>query len=309
MLTLPGSSTAAGNGYVPLSTIQTVVPTLVSSYPGTYGGVAIWDASQAWNNGNFASGLYSLVKSGSGGGTVTTTTTTTTTTTKVATTTVTVPSSSSTGTKTTTTVSTTTTTALPTSTATPGSCVKAGQSCSTSGQYVCTANGAYATCDHGAWTVTSCPSGTVCISTADGASIYCGYATGSGNTCPALSARALFKGLLLNKGGAVPKPYKVSQVAAQLTVVSSSDHEFEALINAHRVVASPFNKQVTIAFTVPKNIKVESVQDGTVRQVGNSVRIQYQNPKNESMALVTKFVGSVTSGIFVAPNPASLRFK
>lgn len=302
MLTLPGAPTAAGSGYVPITTIQSIVPTLASSYPGVYGGVAIWDASQAWNNGNFASALYSLVKSGSGGTNPTTTTTTIgTITTSI------IPTTSVSATKTTTIVSSTTSTA-PTSTATAGSCVKAGQSCSTSGQYVCTANGAYATCDHGAWTVTGCPSGTVCIPTADGSSIYCGYATGSGSTCPALNARALFRDIL-NKGGAIPKPYKVSQVAAQLSVVTSTASDFEALINAHRTVASPFGQQVTITFTAPQNIKVNSVTDGTVRQVGTGVRITYTNPKNESMALVTKFSGIVTSGIFVAPNPASLRFK
>ncbi|CAO3623288.1 unnamed protein product [Mucor hiemalis] len=307
MLTLPGAPTAAGSGYVPITTIQSIVPTLASSYPGVYGGVAIWDASQAWNNGNFASALYSLVKSGSGGTNPTTTSTKTATTTIGTTTTSIIPTTSVSPTKSTTVVSSTTSTA-PTSTATTGSCVKAGQSCSTSGQYVCTANGAYATCDHGAWSVTGCPSGTVCIPTADGSSIYCGYATGSGSTCPALNARALFRDIL-NKGGAIPKPYKVSQVAAQLSVVTSTASEFEALINAHRTVASPFGQQVTITFTAPQNIKVNSVTDGTVRQVGTSVRITYSNPKNESMALVTKFSGTVTSGIFVAPNPASLRFK
>ena len=305
MLTLPGSPTAAGSGYVPITTIQTIVPNLASTYPGIYGGVSIWDASQAFNNGNFASALYSLVKSGSTNPPTTTTVKTTTTTVK--TTTTNAPSSSTSATKSTSVV-TTTTSSAPSPTATSGTCVTQGQTCSTSGKYVCTANGAYAICDHGAWGVTNCPSGTVCIPTADGASIYCGYASGSGNSCPALSARALTFATL-NKGGAIPKPYKVSQVAAQLSVVTSSATDFEALINAHRTVATPFTKQVTITFTAPANVKINSVTDGTVRQVGTSVRIQYNNPKNESMALVTKFSGSITSGVFVAPNPASLRFK
>ncbi|KAI8365692.1 glycoside hydrolase superfamily [Choanephora cucurbitarum] len=62
--TIPGSSTAAGTGYAPISTIQSIVPKLASEYPNTFGGVSVWDASQAWNNGDFASALYRSVKSG-----------------------------------------------------------------------------------------------------------------------------------------------------------------------------------------------------------------------------------------------------
>ncbi|KAI8343847.1 glycoside hydrolase superfamily, partial [Blakeslea trispora] len=64
-LTIPGSNTAAGTGYAPISTIQSVVSKISSQYPGTFGGVSVWDASQAWNNGDFASALYNSVKSGS----------------------------------------------------------------------------------------------------------------------------------------------------------------------------------------------------------------------------------------------------
>ncbi|RCH91182.1 Chitinase 1, partial [Rhizopus azygosporus] len=65
MFTVPGSSTAAGSGYVPMSTLQTIVPSLASKY-SSYGGVSVWDASQAWNNGGFNSQLYSLVHSADG---------------------------------------------------------------------------------------------------------------------------------------------------------------------------------------------------------------------------------------------------
>jgi chitinase len=292
MFTIPGSSGAAGSGYVPISTLQSIVPSLASTYPGPYGGVSVWDASQAYGNSGFASSLYSLVKSGSGGSGSTTTTVKTTTTSATKTSS----------------VASTTTTSAPTSTATSGTCVTAGQTCTTSGQYVCTANGAYAVCDHNAWVVTPCPSGTVCIPTADGSSIYCGYASAGATTCTAVSARAAFKDLF-NKGAAVPKPYTTSQVTSQLTIISSTATEFEAVLNARRTVATPFGQQVTIEFTAPSNVKYTSVDSGSVRQVGTSVRVQAQNTGNATMAMIVDLKGTVSSGIFVAPNPASVRFK
>jgi chitinase len=292
--TVPGSPSAAGSGYVPITTIQNIVPQLASQYPGTFGGVSVWDASQAWANGNFASQLYSLVK-GSGGGSTSTKTTTT-----AATTTSTNISVSTTSTKTTSSVT-------PTSTSTPGTCAAAGQACSTEGKYVCTTGGAYAVCLYGKWSLTSCPSGTSCIPTSDGGSVYCGYSTGS-NTCSPVTAREIFFETL-NKGGATPKPYKVSQVAAQFTVSNATAKAFEAVINARRVTTKPFNRLVTIEFTAPGNVKFSQVGSGSIRQVGNKVRIQAQNAYNTSMSLVVNVKGSIDSGVFVAPNPASLRFK
>ncbi|GAA5795914.1 chitinase 1 [Helicostylum pulchrum] len=297
MLTLPGAPTAAGSGYVPISTISTLVPTLASTYSGVYGGVAIWDASQAWANSGFADSLFTVVKGNSGNPGTKTTTVSKTTTSK---TTSAAPVTSG-G------VSTTTTATAPTTTPTnSGNCVTKGQACSKEGQYVCTTGGAYAVCDHAVWGVTSCPSGTACIATSDGASIYCGSATG-GNVCSASSPVSLLRDTL-NKG-AIPKPYKASQVGAQLTVISSDANGFEAVINARRLVATPFNKQVTIEFTAPANIKFTSVSSGTIRQVGTNVRIQADNEHNNSMAIVVGVKGSIGSGVFVAPNPASMRFK
>lgn len=290
--TVPGSATAAGSGYAPISTIQTIVPQLASQYPGIFGGVSVWDASQAWNNAQFASQLYSLVK-GSGGGTVTTATTKTTTTSAIS-------SSSSTTTA-------TSSTATATSTSTPGTCVAAGQACSTEGKYVCTTGGAYAVCVYGKWSVTSCPSSTQCIPTTDGASVYCGYSSGS-TTCSALSARDILHATL-NKGGAVPKPYKASQVEAQFVVASSSADAFKAIINAHRTNIKPFGNTVTIEFTSPSNVKFTSTDTGSIRQVGTSVRIQAKNDFNQSMAIVVGVQGNIKSGVFVAPNPTSLRIK
>jgi chitinase len=281
MLTLPGSATAAGSGYVPISTIQSTVATLASTY-SNYGGVSIWDASQGFGNSGFASSLYSIAhSSGSSSATVTSTKSTTTTATST----------------------TTTSASSPTST----SCVTNGQSCSTSGQYVCTGS-SYAVCSNSAWVVVACPSGTTCIPTTDGSSIYCGYATGSSTTCSSLSARAVFA-TTLNRGGAVPKPYVNSQVSAQISVTSADADSFEAVINARRTGTTAFNKNVTIELTAPSNVKFTSVDIGQARQVGTSVRLQLVNPSDESMVLVATVKGTVSSGVFVAPSPATLRFK
>ncbi|KAI9486069.1 MAG: chitinase 1 [Benjaminiella poitrasii] len=304
--TIPGSTTAAGSGYAPMSTLKTIVPQLASKYPGVYGGVSVWDASQAFTNGNFASELYSLVKGSGGGGSPSTTKTSTTTTssaTKTSTTAA-VPSNSSS----TTTVAPTTSSSAATPTQTSSTCVSAGQTCTTSGQYVCTSGGAYAVCNHGKWSVTSCPSGTACITTSDGASIYCGYATGS-NTCASVSSNEILRMTLGSTGRVIPKAYQASQVSAQLTVASADAESFELVLNARRVVDTPFQKQVTIEFTAPKNVKFTSVEDGSVRQTGSRVRIQAQNAYNESMSIVRTIKGSIGSGVFVAPNPVSMRFK
>ncbi|KAI8979609.1 chitinase 2 [Mycotypha africana] len=295
--TVPGSQSAAGSGYTPINTIQSIVPQLASQYPNTFGGVSVWDAAQAWNNGNFASTLYTTVKgqtSGGGGGTNPSPTI--------------APTGTSTTASTKPTTTATTTTSAGGAVPTGGSCVSAGAACSSEGKYQCTAGGAYAVCNHGEWSVTACPSGTECISTSDGSSIYCGYVTGSGNTCTApSSAQLLIK--TLNHGGAVPKAYSLSQVEAQLTVQSVTSEGFEAVINARRTNATPFSNTVTFEFTAPANVKFTSVESGTVRQVGNNVRIQAQNPYNKSMAVVLPIKGTVNTGVFVAPLPASMRIK
>lgn len=301
--TVPGSTTAAGSGYTPMSTIEPIVRQLASQYPGTFGGVTVWDASQAWNNDQFASQLYSVVKgsggsSGSDGGSPVTTKATTTT-----------DTDSQTSTKTFTVTSiTTTATATAISTVTPDSCAASGQACSTDGRYVCTTGGAYAVCVHGKWSVTSCPSSTQCIPTIDGTSIYCGYSIGS-STCSAFSALDVLHSTL-HKGDPIPKSYKASQVEAQFVVASASTSAFKAVINAHRTNTKPFGKTITIEFASPSNVKFSTIDTGSVRQVGTSVRIQTSNSRfNQSMAIVVTVQGSVNSGVFVAPNPSSLRIK
>ncbi|KAI7905095.1 chitinase 2 [Cokeromyces recurvatus] len=309
--TIPGSTSAAGSGYAPMSTIQNIVPQLVSQYSGTYGGVSVWDASQAFTNGDFASQLYSLVKGASSGGGPSPTATTGNPPSSSSSSSSSSPASSSisavipTGSS-----SATLTTSKAIATETSGSCARAGQACSTDGKYVCTSNGAYAICNHSKWSVQSCPQGTSCLATLDGASIYCGYSTTGSTACSNTNVRELLKMTLdTSHAAAVPKAYTASQVSAQLTVASASSQDFEFVLNARRIVDSPFKQQVTIEFTAPKNIKFTEVNDGTIRQVGSNVRIQAQNTYNESMTIVKSIKGTIHSGVFVAPNPASMRFK
>ncbi|KAG1138049.1 hypothetical protein G6F37_010796 [Rhizopus arrhizus] len=142
-LTLPGSPGAAGSGYVDMPSLSRLVPSVASRY-SSYGGVSVWDASQAWNNHGFHASLYGLVH-GSWSASSS-------------------PSSQ----------------VLPSSVPSSGACTS-DQACSVPGQYICTPHGAYSFCVHGQWLTAPCPLGTVCIPTVDGASVYCGYGTpGSG---------------------------------------------------------------------------------------------------------------------------------
>jgi chitinase len=43
----PGSAQAAGGGYVPISTLSSIATQMRKSYP-SFGGVMLWDASQAY---------------------------------------------------------------------------------------------------------------------------------------------------------------------------------------------------------------------------------------------------------------------
>jgi chitinase len=84
----PASSQAAGEGYVPLATLQTITASVLSSsYANVFGGIMLWDTSNSDLNGNFGGSIASYLHAMdiAGGSPVTTgpksTTTTTTTTT------------------------------------------------------------------------------------------------------------------------------------------------------------------------------------------------------------------------------------
>ncbi|EAW11919.1 putative class III chitinase [Aspergillus clavatus NRRL 1] len=176
----PGSATAAGSGYVPASTLQGIVA--YAKGFASFGGVMVWDASQAVANSGFLDGVRAALGNPASSSSTTTTTTTTTKTTDASTSTTRSTStttspktttSTSSGMTTTTKSTTTTTTTTPTSTST--SCPVAGGQCS-SGSSACSGT-AFALCDNGRWVLQSCAAGLVCLR--DNGGVYCGYASAS----------------------------------------------------------------------------------------------------------------------------------
>ncbi|KAG6896670.1 hypothetical protein C0992_006804 [Termitomyces sp. T32_za158] len=83
----PAATTAAGSGYVDAATLGSIAKTTRATY-SSFGGIMLWDASQAYANGRFDSAVKNAMGSGTGGNPSTTTHTTTpsTTTTKPTTT-------------------------------------------------------------------------------------------------------------------------------------------------------------------------------------------------------------------------------
>ncbi|KAG1042898.1 hypothetical protein G6F43_011788 [Rhizopus delemar] len=259
-LTLPGSPRAAGSGYVDMASLSRLVPSVASRY-ASYGGVSVWDASQAWNNPGFPSSLYDLVHGSA-------------------------PA------LTTSTASRSTSSPMPT-VPSSGACTS-DQACSVPGQYICTPHGAYAFCVHGQWLTASCPHGTVCIPTVDGASIYCGYGTPGSSCVHGLNASSV----ALNTQP-VPRPYRLSNTHVQLVITSFSDHVFEAMIHARRTTLSPFHPTITLELNVSDQVQLDPSKG--VQQKDKTVRVKVINPSNQTMALVLHLTGSVSSDVFVAP--------
>ncbi|KAG8860911.1 Chitinase 1 [Tulasnella sp. 330] len=59
----PASSGAAGSGYVPIATLQTIAQQTAKDYP-SFGGVMLWDVSQAYVNGRFDQAIKSTLSAG-----------------------------------------------------------------------------------------------------------------------------------------------------------------------------------------------------------------------------------------------------
>ncbi|KAG6820424.1 hypothetical protein H0H93_000670 [Arthromyces matolae] len=116
----PASSTAAGSGYVDAATLGSIAQSTRSSY-SSFGGIMLWDASQAYANGRYDTAVKNAMGTGAGTGSTSTTThsTTSSTTTSSATTT---KSTSSTTTTKSTTTTTSTSASSTTTTASTGNC-------------------------------------------------------------------------------------------------------------------------------------------------------------------------------------------
>ncbi|CAO3594147.1 unnamed protein product [Absidia cylindrospora] len=323
-LGLPGSSTAAGSGYLPFDQIKSTVAS-IQKYD-SYGGVMFWDASQTYSNTeespNMAVAVGKLVhdaSSSSGGDESSTTTKSSAATTTAA------PTSSGTEKVTTaTTTATTTTDAITSSSSSKSSaasspvptvtddtktatCVKTGDSCPTNNANICAGN-SFGACDNGKWVVQACPSGLTCFSTTDGTSIYCAQpnsgASSSRDTCNAKSGSET---LASQKA---PKPYKNNRVQAQLSVTSATSNSWSAVINARRTDLKPFGSRVVVALNLSPSMKLTSVENGKIKKSGNKVTMQIKNPHKKSMDLVFTIKGSIAKdGVFVAPSASSMTFR
>ncbi|EAL86957.1 putative class III chitinase [Aspergillus fumigatus Af293] len=167
-LGVPGSSTAAGSGYVSVEALAQIIA--YTKGFSSFGGVMAWDVSQVMANSGFLAGVRAALGSGSGSGSGSTTVSPTTASTTTSTSTPTTTTSSTTSAPTTSTSVTTTSTTSST-TAPTGSCPTAGARCSGGGA---ACNGAsFGLCDNGVWVMQPCPGGLVCIQ--GGAGVYCGY--------------------------------------------------------------------------------------------------------------------------------------
>ncbi|KAI8077991.1 glycoside hydrolase superfamily [Gilbertella persicaria] len=310
MLSIPGSSTAAGSGYVPFKSLKPIVKDVYLTY-SSFGGVTVWDASASYGNTevhpNYQAAVANMVHTLSKGNNNPTKTKIRTTTRKKTTTT-----------RTKTIKSSKTSTSAPTihPTDTLRNCVKEGQTCSNNNQLVCSGD-SFATCNHGKWMLRGCPSGLTCFSTTDGSSVYCGQGT-SKSKCSASNLRlpsndrtiiqAAHKKIVKMLSGPEAKPYKNSRMIVQFSVSNSTDGNFNAVINARRLDKKSFGKTVNFQFKTNNGIKINSVKDGKVTQNKNQVKIQYRNPDEKAMTVIIQLEGQANSGVLVAPNANSIKF-
>ncbi|KAG0169536.1 Chitinase 1 [Apophysomyces sp. BC1034] len=303
---VPGSSTAAGSGYVPFEQLQPIIESVAAKFK-SYGGVSIWDASQSYGNKDvaphYAAAVAKLVHNGASSGGFNPKPTKTSTTVAPSPT---EPTHSGRPTKPSGTKTASTTAAeTPAPTTNPSAvCAREGEKCSTEGQYVC-AGKSFGICNHGKWVVQPCAAGLTCFSTTDGGSIYCAQGSGKTDSC-AIASNPLSAA---DPDGATAKPYKSSRVNAELSVTNSDAHSFEAVINARKMDSKPFKNSIVVEFKVPKNIKVTRVTNGKVKQQGNKVKLQIRNLKKKSMSLVFTIKGKVVSGVFAAPDAKSMKFR
>ncbi|CEG69456.1 hypothetical protein RMATCC62417_05530 [Rhizopus microsporus] len=291
-LGLPGSSAAAGSGYVPYRSLSPVVNKLYTTY-SSFGGIMLWDASAGYGNRDVSPSYQAAIAKlvhGLGKGKPSQTTSTvhsTKTHTK----------SSHTSTKASRTTSKATT--APTTTSTPSKyCVKEGESC-TKG-FACSGQ-SFATCVNGKWLLRPCPNSLTCLSSTDGSSVYCALGH---STCPRENT---LQTLGQTEQVPIAKPYDSNKVTAQFSFVRSDSHGgFTATINARcrsQCRSQPLGKIVRIQFKVAEGTRISSVHNGTVTQQGNMVSVKYQSAVDRPMTAVVEMKGQLpSSGVFASPS-------
>ena len=137
---VPASPTAAGSGYLPASQLKPIIDHVAQF--SSFGGVMMWDASQAYANSGFLDGVAAALGSAP-----------------------TTPPPTTTSPPPGTTMTTTTKTPTPTS----STCPVNGGPCQ-NGSYAC--NGRkFGICDNGKWAMQSCSGNLICVQ--NGNSVYC----------------------------------------------------------------------------------------------------------------------------------------
>ncbi|KAG2184468.1 hypothetical protein INT43_000377 [Umbelopsis isabellina] len=314
-LGVPGSTSAASSGYVPYSTLTTTIDSL-KSYK-SFGGVMMWDASQAYGNTdvspNYATAVSSYLHSGkssSSGGASTSAASSTS-----------KGSASSTGKASTTSASATSSSAAASATPSSGTpaCPTAGGSC-TSG-YAC-AGSSVAICDNGKWVLTACPSSLVCTASADGSSAYCNYNTGAASTCAVSNAKKLVAGSAKvhslsvtsssspKTASAIPKT-KSTDAQVSYFVDTSKNTQFQASFNVRNKANKPISNKWTLTFTAPDGQQVQKSSVGKVSQKGNQVTITANRKKVPAImeAIVVDVSGSHNGTVFQAVDPNTIDFS
>jgi chitinase len=326
-LGVPGSTTAANSGYVPYTTLTSTIDSL-KSYK-SFGGVMMWDASQAYANTdaspNYATAVSGYIHNGqsssSSGGASTS---------AVATSSATKASGSSTA-KASTAKATSASATSASASASPSSgsggdtgsseCPTAGGSC-TSG-YAC-AGSSVAICDNGKWSLTECPSSLVCTASADGSSAYCNYNTGAASsTCQASSnVKNLSSGSVKletlpadsssssNTTGSIPNT-KSANAQVSYFVDTSKNTQFQASFNVRNKASKPISNTWTLTFTAPDGQQIQKSSVGKVSQKGNQVTITANRKKVPSImeAIVVDVSGSHNGTVFQAVDPSTIDFS
>ncbi|CAM0136990.1 Chitinase 2 [Umbelopsis sp. WA50703] len=294
-LGLPGSTNAAGSGYVSASTLETTIPSLRSQY-SSFGGVMMWDASEAYDNTevspNFATVVGGYVHSGDNCGTSTSTTTKASTSATKATTT----------TKTTT---KTTTTSSATATST-GSCPVSGAACTQA--YACSGT-QYAQCVNGKWLFQPCPSGLICQLSGNGASAYCDYASGHTEICASANS---VKALSVQSVAVPATKSQNAQVAFVVSDASADATTFSGIFNVRSTSTKAIGNAWTLTFTIASGETVGSSSVGTVSQSGNTVTIKANRKKvaAQSEAVLVDIKGSKAGDkVFVGIDPSTINFS
>jgi chitinase len=295
-LGVPGSTSAASSGYVPYNTLTGTIDSLKSQY-SSFGGVMMWDASQAYGNTEVSPNYATAVSSYLHGSQAS----------KVNDNSKTSSNASSTGKSANFSTSVKSTSTLSSSIASPSSnsCPVSGGSC-TDGAISCSGN-SVAICDHGKWVLQACSNSLVCASSTDGSSVYCNYASAAhSQSC---SPQSKFVAVAANATNGIPKT-KSPNAQVSYFVNNLKNNQFQASFNVRAMGASPISNSWTLSFNAPQGQTVQKSSVGTVSQSGTTVTVKANRKKvpTNSEAVLVDIVGSHNNTMFEGVDPQSIKF-